>query len=235
MTSPGSTCWTLIRGAASGHLEDRAEFARRYEALICACFGARWRTRADAQETSDAAQAVFVECFKAGGVLDRASSDPPRDFRAFLLGVVRNVALRFERTWARRRDTPAGSTIDLDRIEQSEATLSRVFDRAWAEAIVGEAATMHERSAVALGAAGARRVELLRLRFRDGLPIRDIAARWNLEPRYVHGQYETARKEFERCLLKVVEFHNPDAPHAAMAELDQVLEILGAARREAAE
>ncbi len=225
----GTTCWTLIRGAASGRKEDLEEFARRYEEIVRTYFSARWRTAPDVQEATDATQAVFLECFKEGGVLDHVQQDPPQDFRAFLLGVMRNVALRFERTWARRREAPPPTNVNLDRIERSEATLSQVFDRAWAEAIVGEAAALHSHMAARQGDKAQRRVELLRLRFQEGLPIRDIASKWGMEPQKVHAQYEQARKEFERALLKVVHFHHPDSPQRARAELTQVLETLGGA------
>jgi predicted DNA-binding protein (UPF0251 family) len=56
--------------------------------------------------------------------------------------------------------------------------------------------------------AGARqRVELLRLRFAAGLPIRDIADRWQVDVAVVHRAYSKARSEFQQCLRHVVGFH----------------------------
>jgi hypothetical protein len=52
---------------------------------------------------------------------------------------------------------------------------------------------------VAKGEDARRRVELLRLRFRDDLSIREIARRWKVEDAWLHHQYGQARKEFERA------------------------------------
>ena len=183
-------------------------------------------------EVRDAAQAVFVECFKEGGVLDKASETTTPDFRAYLFAVVRNVARRFERNWMNRREGAPPSSVDLDGLERSEATLSEAFDRAWAESVVGEALALQEYSGEQRGEAETKRFELLRLRFQEGLPIREIARRWQTESRWVHGQYKQARKEFEKALLKVVHFHHPDSPERAEAELSQVLFTLGSASLE---
>lgn len=227
MSYPGSTCWTLIQGAADGGREDREEFARRYEGVVRAYFTSRWSVDRDHDQVNDAAQAVFVECFKEGGVLDKASATTTPDFRAFLFGVVRNVARRFERDWTSRRNGTPPSTVDLDGLERNEATLSEAFDRAWAEAVVGEALAFQEYAAHQRGPAATRRFQLLRLRFQQGLSIRDIAQRWEVEPRSLHKQYQKARREFEKALLKVVHFHHPTSPDRARAELSQVLSTLG--------
>ena len=101
-----ATCWTVIRGAAEGRSEAREEFARRYLPVVRAYLGARWRGLPLMQEIDDAAQEVFLDCFKEEGVLDRADSDRPGGFRAFFYGVVRNMARRVEerrgRSHARR-------------------------------------------------------------------------------------------------------------------------------------
>ena len=41
--SADSTRWTVVRDAARGCAASRAEFARRYEPVIRAYLGARWR------------------------------------------------------------------------------------------------------------------------------------------------------------------------------------------------
>ena len=230
---PGSTCWTLIRGAASGQAHDRAEFARRYGGVVRAYFTARWRVVRDHEEVGDAAQAVFVECFKEGGVLDKAGETTTPDFRAFLFGVVRNVAQRFERNWANRRRGAPPSSVDLDGLERNEATLSEAFDRAWATSVVGEARALQEYAGQQSGEAATKRFELLRLRFQEGLAIRDIARRWGADPAWVHHEYKKARNEFEKALLKVVHFHHPGNPARAQMELSQVLSTLGSAPIEA--
>jgi hypothetical protein len=60
-------------------------------------------------------------------------------------------------------------------------------------------------------------VELLRLRFQDGLPIREIARRWGADAAALHHEYAKARQEFQAALLEVVAFHHPGTP----AEVEQ--------------
>ena len=50
---------------------------------------------------------------------------------------------------------------------------------------------------------------LLRLRFHEELPIREIAARWQEDPARLHHEYATARDEFRTALRAVVAFHQP--------------------------
>jgi RNA polymerase sigma-70 factor (ECF subfamily) len=104
-------------------------------------------------------------------VLDAAGAGRVPGFRAFLYGVIRNVARRFET----RPMRPAGP---LREIAADETGLSRLFERSWAQAIMAEAAQLQQRQAGERGPEAVRRVELLRLRFEDNLPIRTIAERW---------------------------------------------------------
>src|SRR5215831_5732627 len=96
MSTPESTCWTVIRAAAAGSPADREELARRYLAVVRAYLAARWRGLNLRAELDDAVQEVFVECFRQGGALEAAGAGRVSSFRAFLYGVVRNVARRFE-------------------------------------------------------------------------------------------------------------------------------------------
>jgi RNA polymerase sigma-70 factor (ECF subfamily) len=65
-----------------------------------------------------------------------------------------------------------------------------------------------------------RRVELLRLRFEDDQPIRDIAARWGLEAAHVHHEYARARREFREVLVEIVAEQDPrSAPEEECARL----------------
>jgi len=64
--------------------------------------------------------------------------------------------------------------------------------------------------------AARRRVELLRLRFEEGLPIRDISRRWDADPARLHHEYATARKEYRASLREIVGFHQPGAEGAAL-------------------
>ncbi len=214
MTTPDVTCWSLICDAAGGDPAARERFARVYLPVVKAYLAARWRTTA--RDADDAAQDVFVECFRAGGLLEKADADRPGGFRAFLLGAVRNVARRHE---AGHRPVEAlPPNLPGDDTGPAEA-----FDRAWARALLREAARVQELTAQQSGSAAERRVSLLRLRFHDGLPIREIAARWGEEPAKLHHEYATARDEFRSALRGVVAFHHPSAPPAeinrACAEL----------------
>ena len=70
-------------------------------------------------------------------------------------------------------------------------------------------------------------VELLRLRFRQGKPIREIAQLWNVEAAKLHRAYARARKEFRRALHDVVEFHRPGDPEAVERECEELILLLG--------
>jgi RNA polymerase sigma-70 factor (ECF subfamily) len=218
MPPAGSTCWTLVDGAAAGREEDREEFARRYRPLVEAYLRARWRGSPYLQELDDATQEVFLECFRAGGVLERAERRE---------GAVRNVALRVERRQARRRERQAPSGVDIDAVAADERTLSGAFDRAWVLSLLGEAARRHAERAREAGAPGERRVELLRLRFEDDLPIREIARRWEVDAAVLHQEYRRAREEFKRALLDVVAFHLPGSQGAVEKECARLLAALG--------
>jgi RNA polymerase sigma-70 factor (ECF subfamily) len=222
MSGPQSTCWTLIRAAAGGSAQPREEFARRYAPVLRAYLAARWRGSPLLQDVDDAVQDVFVECLRPGGALARL--DPSRDggFRAFLYGVARNVALRRES----RRPAPDGAAA-LGAIPDDHSSLSRAFDRAWAKAILREAARVQEERARALGERALRRVELLRLRFHEDVPIRDIARRWGVEAAGLHHEYATARDEFRAALLDVVAFHHAGDPGAVEEECRKLLALLG--------
>ena len=205
MPTPESTCWTVIRAAAAGSPPDREELARRYLGVVRAYLVARWRGSALLPNADDAVQEVFVECFRQGGALAAAADGRVPSFRAFLYGVVRHVARRFES----RPRRPAGP---LPEIAANEASLSRLFERSWAQAIMTEAAQLQRRQAGERGPEAVQRVELLRLRFEEGLPIRTIAQRWGVPSAGLHHAYAKARQEFRAALLEVVAFHHPGSP-----------------------
>jgi RNA polymerase sigma-70 factor (ECF subfamily) len=209
MPAPESTCWTVIRAAAAGSPSDREELARRYLGVVRAYLEARWRGSAVLAERDDAVQEVFVECFRRGGVLDAAGAGRVPGYRAFLYGVVRNVARRFEGRPARAAGPPPDVPAD-------DASQSRLFDRTWARSVMAEAAGRQRRAAEA-GPDSLRRVELLRLRYEENLPIRAIAELWQVDAAKLHHAYALAREEFRAALLEVVAFHQPGTP----AELEQ--------------
>ena len=195
MPSQDSTSWTLVGDAAAGGEEPRAEFVKRYEPVVRAYLAARWRGSWLLQELDDTTQEVFIECLRGGGLLDRARADLPGGFRAFLYGAARNVALRVESRQARQGQV-GREQADFEAIASGEDSLSRVFDRAWAKAVVREAAERQAVLAAESGESAVRRVELLRLRFHEGMPIREIARLWAMDTAVLHHEYARARQEF---------------------------------------
>lgn len=216
---PPATSWSLIQHAASGDLSARELFARRYVTVVRSFLSARWRnTPRMSGELDDAVQEVFYECFREDGVLDRILERRPDSFRAFLLGISRNVARRWEQRASRRQARDGVPGVDLGLEKSDEPTPSRVFDRAWARAMLREAGELMEERARNLDRRARRRVELLRLRTRDNLPVRQIAKEWALPPEFLHKEYARARTEFRDALLEILSRDHPDLSAAALRE-----------------
>ncbi|QDV34413.1 RNA polymerase sigma factor [Tautonia plasticadhaerens] len=226
MGTRDSTCWTILHEAAAGSDVARAEFAARYAPVVRTYLAARWRGSERLQDLDDTVQDVFVECLREGGLLERARADRPGGFRAFLYGAVRHVALRAEARRARQLAREPAQGIDLEGIPGGEETLSRVFDRAWAKVVVREAAERQSVLAARRGEAARRRVELLRLRFHEGLPIREIARLWGLDAAYLHHEFARARQEFRSALWEVIASHHPGSPEDVDRECEQLLSLL---------
>jgi RNA polymerase sigma-70 factor (ECF subfamily) len=215
MKSDDLTCWTLIHAAADGDTSSRERFAKTYLPVVRTYLAARWRARPDSPAIDDAVQDVFVECFKPGGVLAKAEAERDGGFRAYLLGVVRNVA--------RKKETRTKAAEPLpDSLPADDTSVAKAFDRAWVKTMLRQAAKGQADTAKGHPAAE-RRVELLRLRFQEGLPIRDIAERWGEDPAKLHHEYATARAEFREALIAVARFH---APHATPAEVEETCQGL---------
>jgi RNA polymerase sigma-70 factor (ECF subfamily) len=227
MERPDSTCWSVIRGAAAGAAADRDVFVRRYDHVIRRYLAARWQHSSYRQDIDDAVQEVFLECFRQGGILGRADPDLAGGFRAFLYGVTRNIALRVEARQTRHGRTEAPQGFELEHVAADDASLSQVFDKAWAAGLLVEAGQVQAERAKQLGPDSVRRVELLRLRFHEGLPIRDIARRWGAEPVVVHREYAKARQEFKAALLQVLAFHCPGSPEHLEQQCTDLLAIVG--------
>jgi len=226
MSRSDDTCWTVIRSAAGGDEPARAEFAHRYDPVIRAYLGARWRRHHLLGDIDDAVQEVLLDCFKDNGALSRLDPSRSGGFRAFFYGVIRKTAMNLERKHARRRTVATGDSIGMDRFTADDDGLSTVFDRAWATALLRQAGDRQEEIARESGPEAMRRVELLELRFGDGLPIRDIATRWNEDPAHVHREYAKARSEFRSALREVVAFHHPGESPALDRECGRLLDFL---------
>jgi len=198
----GETCWSLVARAAAGDPPACSRFGRAYLPLIRGFLSHRWRGTKLVEEIDDATQDVFVECFRPDGPLTQADA-AKGDFRGYLFGVVRNVALRAE-AQARRRP-PQGEEHSLVDAADGDPSVSRVFDREWARTLMREAGQlMLERST---DDKSRLRVELLRLRFGRDLTMSEIATRLDVDLAALHRQYARAREEFRSCLRSVVTFH----------------------------
>lgn len=219
------TCWTLIRAAAEGESAARERFARDYLPLVRAYLGARWGGRLCADELADAAQEMFVECLRAGGLLERARPGAGSGFRGFLLGAARNVARRIEERRARRPDAAGSKELAGERVAADEESLGALFDREWARVLVRQAARAMEEQA-GRDPAALREVELLRLRFRDGRSIAEIAREWQVDAAELHNAYARARRTFRGCLHERVAFHHPGQPERVRDELERLLELV---------
>ncbi len=204
------TCWTIIHAAGQGDQTARAEFARLYEPVARAYFTARWRGSHALGSLDDAVQEVFVECFKFDGVLAKAQERESGGFRGFFHGVLKNLARRQESSRSVAQPLPVDRAAD-------DPSLAAAFDKAWARSLLKEAARVQAETAAKTDERAVRRVELLRLRFHDGLSIRDIALMWKEDAARLHHEYATARDEFRAALHRVIAFQNP---HATRAELD---------------
>jgi RNA polymerase sigma-70 factor (ECF subfamily) len=178
-------------------------------------------------ELDDAVQEVFLECFRRNGVLERADAERPGGFRPFLFGVIKHVASRMQLRAARdRRRQPPGD-VEPDLLVASDGEVARAFDRAWATAIMHQAAELQAERARNAGPEAQRRVELLQVRFFDDLPIREIASRWEVDVRQLHREYAKARDEFHAALRQAVAFHCPAAtPGEVERECDALLGVL---------
>jgi RNA polymerase sigma factor (sigma-70 family) len=205
MPEPETTCWTVILAAAAGSAANREELARRYLGTVRAFLFARWRGSPLHNDIDDATQEVFIECFREGGAVEAVGAGRVTNFRPFLYGVIRNVARRYE-------SRPARPTAPLQEIPSDDASQSQLFDRTWAQAIMVEATQLQAQRAAEAGPEAVRRVELLRLRFVENLPIRAIAELWGIDAARLHHAYALARQEFRAALLAAVAFHQPGTP-----------------------
>ncbi len=227
MVRQHTTCWFLVEEAASGQPGARDQFAENYEEVVKAYLCHRWRSSGYIQFVEDAVQELFLECFKNGGILEKADRDRPGGFRAYLYAVARNVALRFETKHAKQKERSAPSQFDPAEVVKDEATLSRIFDRSWLESILRQAADRQNELAELAGPAAMRRVEILQLRFREDMSLRDIAKHLKVEAKWLYKEAARAREDFRGALYEVLCFHNPQSPEQVEKECEELLSLLG--------
>jgi RNA polymerase sigma-70 factor (ECF subfamily) len=222
---PDDTTWSLLQTAAGGDARARTLFFERYQPVVRACLSARWHGQQRA-DIDDAAQEVFLECLREGGVLDRVRADEVQRFRAFLNGVVGKVAQRFEERGARRAETEGQSALDRRDPTAIGEGQAHVLDSAWARTILKNAAERQTLDAKRVGPAAEARLEILRLRFHEGLEIREIAERRNEDAARVHHDYARAREEFLDALKFVVGERYPGSPEAVGRVCGEILGLL---------
>ena len=171
-----------------------------------------------------AAQEVFVECFRQGGALERLEPDRPGAFAPSSTAWCGSWPSAPSRPGAREEQAPPDG-YDPRQVAADDTRLSRP-STAWPGALMAEAAVRHAADAERAGAAAVSRVELLRLRFHDGLPVREIARRRGCDPDAVHREYARARQEFRAALAAVVAFHHPGTPAEVERTCAELLALL---------
>ena len=171
------------------------------------------------EHVDDLIQKTFLGCVKA-----RDRIDEQRSFRAYLFGIVRNVAKQFEKRRGRQR---VADPVEVAQVTAREQAQSRAFDKAWALTMMRMAGELMEARAEADTGAARLRIELLRLRFQKGLPIREIAIRWEMDPDAVHRAYALARDEFHSCLRATVRDHAVRTDGDLDAECRRILVQMG--------
>jgi RNA polymerase sigma factor (sigma-70 family) len=200
----------MIVAAGAGEPMARDRFAATYGSVIRAYLCARWHLPANHEAVDDGTQEVFVQCFKPEGALQGVDPDGPARFRSYLFGIVRNVADRIERKNGVRRVAQETSSAGLDALARDDATLSRVFDRAWVGTIT-RTAWLRMAEHLDRGKEGRDRLRILDLRFRDGMAASAIAEQLGRDPTYVYQQLRNAKRDFRAALLEVVASHYPGA------------------------
>lgn len=194
-------CWQEALAAARGDAAARAAFWAHHARQIHAWLWLRWRHGTLRSSLDDAAQEVYLECFRPGGAM--AHLDPTRAHHGlapFLRAIVRNVAQRFER--ARRRER-----------EHREAyATGRATTDAGVANDTAHGAVDHEQLAAALARLERDDPEhdgphslrtFVRLHFEQGLPVRAIAHAWHELPAHVHDLRRRACRHLRACLRDV--------------------------------
>ena len=87
-----------------------------------------------------------------------------------------------------------------------------------------EAAALQAERARSVGEPAIRRTEILRLKFQEGMSIREIASLWHVDSAMLYREYAAARKEFEKSLRDILATDHSGSPE----EVERVLADLKA-------
>jgi RNA polymerase sigma-70 factor (ECF subfamily) len=137
--------------------------------------------------------------------------------------VIRNVARRHEDFRKRRqRERQPQPSVEP---QVDDVSLAQVFDAAWAQSIMEQAAVRMTEHAHTSGDRALRRFDLLKLRFQEDMPIREIARLWDADPAHLHREYARARAEFREALVEVVAEHHPGARPQVEAEAARLITL----------
>jgi DNA-directed RNA polymerase specialized sigma24 family protein len=224
VTHAPETSWTLLEGVLRGEQTAHARFVRFYFPVVLAYLQSRWRGRVLVQDAEDATHEVLVEFLRENGALTRCDVASPLRFRRFLLGVARNVALRWEdRSSAQRQREVALPSPDLEP-EADDADPAAHFDRRWAHGILASALDDMRLRAESGDARTMRHLSLLNERFFEGRTIAMIAGARGEDPAHLHHEYARARNEFEAALTTTLREHTSGG-HAVTR--DDLADMLG--------
>jgi RNA polymerase sigma factor (sigma-70 family) len=199
MNAQGERLWDLAHSAAAGDAAAQAEFAYQIQPVLRRWLRRHWSHSPMRAFAEDAMQETLLECLRPGGALGRAAPGKGKGLFAFLRGIARHVADRFERAEARRAARLQHGA-DLASVATRERDPGERVDRRWARSQVRQAAELLAREEGADGPL----VAFLRLYFVDGLPVRAVAARWGARRERVHELRRRACARFRKCLERVV-------------------------------
>lgn len=177
----------------------------------------------------DAVQEVFVQFLRPGSLLDDGLDrlKPFVSFRAYLRGLVRNVARSTERTEHGRREIQAPSSrFDLNVLEATDTRCSVAFDRAWAKGVLAETVALVSGREPSRDPQVRYRYELVRLRFRDGLSVQDIAAKQGTSRFVIYRELEKAGLEFRNAMTEVLRRQDEGSSADIEAKRRRILEML---------
>lgn len=197
----------MLAAARDGNPDARGTFVATYLSVVRAFLFRRWRSGPWVRCLDDAVQEVFLDFLRDDGALARLDTSGDRNFRTFLFGVTLKVAKRWEERSRndRRRNDP---DLPSEEFPSGADSLSKAFDREWAIHLMARARERMARCERERGNEDRRYVELLQLRFGEGLPIREIAVRWKADPAQLHHDYARAREAFKKALFEEVSFHH---------------------------